>query len=204
VLEATADTGAVFDVSVKMDGKVIATQLDGRPIELDPGMHTFTFERPGSPAREEKTIIREGERSRLVSVSWATAQAPRGPDTAESVPMDRPVPLPVYVLAGVGVLGVADFVVFGLMGNNKKNELAGANGCAPFCTNDQVQSAKSLYLAGDIGLGVGIVALVVGGALYLTRPEQPRTGSAEPSGVAYNVVFAPSPSGGVVDLQGRF
>jgi hypothetical protein len=214
VLEATTDMGNVFDVTVTVDGKAVAAQLDGRPFELDPGVHTFVFERAGNPTLEQKLIVHEGEQSRIVTAAWTGPKPARmveGPALAAPAPAARPVPPIVYVLGAVGILGVADFVVLGIMGNSKKNELESS--CSPFCSADEVGSVKTRYLIGDVGLGVGILALAGSVALFLSRPEKPvsRVPSAAfvPSRAAAvdvrrDVALRMSPSGVAVLWQGRF
>jgi hypothetical protein len=186
VLEATTDAGPLFEVTATVDGKVIATQLDGRPIELDPGLRTFAFERPGNPKLEQKVIIREGEKSRLVTANWTTPKPAYAAEVGSPVP-ERPIPTLVYVLTGVGVLGLADFVLLSILGNDKKRELESS--CAPFCSGDDVNGVKARYLMGDVGLGVGLLALAGGAALFFARPERVRTKAG--------LLVAPASSGAV-------
>src|SRR5206468_567998 len=116
VLEAKTEAGYAFDTAVTMDGAVVATKLDGRSIEVDPGVHTFRFTREGASPIEEKVLVHEGDKSLLVSVTWAPppSSAPaeaRGitsppplPRMTEPQPvpvaMTRPVPASVWIIAG--------------------------------------------------------------------------------------------------------
>ena len=45
-----------------MDGQPIAERLEGTPLFIDPGAHTFSFETPGQPRAEKYFVIREGEK----------------------------------------------------------------------------------------------------------------------------------------------
>jgi hypothetical protein len=58
----------LVDVSVAMDGKPLTSQLDGKAIAIDPGLHTFTFERAGASPHVEQALVKEGEKTRSVTV----------------------------------------------------------------------------------------------------------------------------------------
>ena len=68
----TDESGARrVDVQVEMDGEVLASRLDAQPIQVDPGVHEFSFATT-SGARGTatlKTLIVEGQRGRLLSVA---------------------------------------------------------------------------------------------------------------------------------------
>ncbi len=178
VVEAKADEADVFDVDVQMDGEPLATRLDGRAIEVDPGLHTFRFTRAGSPPIEKTTIVREGERSKLVTVSWVTPKEPPRPPAYAARPaeMHRPVPATVYVLGGVGVVAAGVFTFFAVSGNKRKSELASS--CAPFCADADVSTVRTRYAIGDVGLGVAVAALATATVLFATRPEVPKPSPA--------------------------
>jgi hypothetical protein len=191
VFEARTDMGAAFDVSASVDGGVRAKELDGRPLEVDPGLHTFVFERKGSPPLEQKVILREGQKSQLIVADWTT---PKPQETAgrptRSHP-DRPVPISVYVTATIAALGFADFAIAGSLGNGLKNDLD-ASGCAPFCARNEVDALRKRYVIADLGLAVGIADLATTVVLFLTRPE--RAPSRFDAGVPSSRRFAVVPS----------
>jgi hypothetical protein len=172
VVGAKTDAGDVYDVSVAIDGKTVATELDGRAIELDPGRHTFEFVHAGSTPITRTEIVREGEKNRPLTVSWATPKPVVPPSLEEKpvVPMHRPVPALTYVLGGFAVVGFAGFTAFGLMGNQQKSNL---DSCTPFCASSDVDSARRSYLLADVSLGVGAGALAAATLVWLIRPERP-------------------------------
>ena len=49
--------GDVTEVRVYLDGALVATQLDGKAIELDPGGHVLRFEHGGLPSVEERVLV---------------------------------------------------------------------------------------------------------------------------------------------------
>ena len=64
VFEAQDAAGAdVGTVVVKMDGQLLAEQLTGAAIEVDPGEHVFTFETNGG-STEKRLVIYEAEKNR--------------------------------------------------------------------------------------------------------------------------------------------
>jgi hypothetical protein len=105
--------------------------------------------------------------------------------------MKRPVPTGVWILGGFALAGAAGFATLGLIGNQKKQSLE--NTCKPFCAPSDVDVVQHQYMAADISLGVGVVALVVGSIVFFTRPEVP-----------FQVGVAPSPSGISLSASGKF
>jgi hypothetical protein len=198
VLEARADGSSLFDVTVKIDGEVVAARLDGRPIEVDPGLHGLTFESQGRPSLQQKVIVRAGEKSRLLVGDWGTTRPPL------PQPAQRPIPLGVYVTAAVAVLGFADFGIAAALGNSVKSELE-ANNCAPFCSHADVQAMRARYLVADAGLAVGVAEVVTSIVLFATRPSVPQHPRArtvpEPP---WGFFASASPAGGVIGLRTAF
>jgi len=78
----------------------------------------------------------------------------------------------------VAAVGLAGFIGFGLAGKGAVDDMrkpVTEGGCAPTCSQDQVDAAKTKLLIGDIALGVGIGALAGAFAVYfLTPPEEPK------------------------------
>src|SRR6185437_6495341 len=77
----------LFDVSVTFDGEPLATHLDGRPIDLDPGQHVFRFEAPGRTPVEQRVLLREGEKARQIVVTLASASASAPPPVSSEPPV---------------------------------------------------------------------------------------------------------------------
>jgi len=66
----------LFDVTVSMDGEMIVTKLDGKAVFVDPGRHTFKLETAGAPPVTETVLVKEGEKSRVLNVTFAIGEAP--------------------------------------------------------------------------------------------------------------------------------
>ncbi len=62
-----------IDVQVKMDGRVITSQLNGRAIPVDPGTHEFSFSTPAGVFASKKLTFAKGERNRTLAVSLPSA-----------------------------------------------------------------------------------------------------------------------------------
>jgi hypothetical protein len=140
----------LLDVRV-VDGRLELAALDGKPLLVDPGPHTFRFERPPYAAVSEEVLVREGEKSRLVTVGFAALprnaldQPARAP-AAEPSAARTPAP---WIVAGTGlaltIIGVA--------------------------------SSASKPRAGDtIVLATGLPTLMAGGAWLLLEPSAPAFG----------------------------
>lgn len=63
-----ASGGDLTDVRVTIDGAPLATVLDGKPVEVDPGVHKLRFSREGSEPAEQSVVVKAGEKLREVSV----------------------------------------------------------------------------------------------------------------------------------------
>jgi hypothetical protein len=70
VLGAKDPRGAdITDARVTFDGSPLASALDGKPVEVDPGSHKLRFEREGSESVQQTIVIKAGEKLRPISVT---------------------------------------------------------------------------------------------------------------------------------------
>ncbi len=76
VLHPTKDGSEAAGAQVLVDGKVVERSAPGQGLPLDPGKHAFRFELAGSPPVEEEVVLREGEKLRAISASFASAAPP--------------------------------------------------------------------------------------------------------------------------------
>jgi hypothetical protein len=166
VVEARGPSGQdLVEVRVRVDGEVIAERLDGRPLAVDPGAHTFRYELHGgagvAPPIEERLVVRAGEKNRrLVARFEEAATQAAGPE--------RPTPVAVWVLGGVGVVGLGAFGYFALRGNGIRGDL---DECKPTCSSAEVDRLTTHYALADVSLGVAAVSLGAALVVFLTRPE---------------------------------
>lgn len=152
------------EVKVFCDGEPRAQKLDGKGIDVDPGARTFrfVFADPSVPPVEQEVVIREGEKSRLLTVRFEYP-APPPPQ------LERPVPASAVILGAGGIvgLGVAG-VAFGIA---RVDESALADsGCAPTCALEDAEAVDRADTIAVIAGSVGVAALVGATVLFLTRP----------------------------------
>jgi hypothetical protein len=160
-----AEVHDVHGVRVIVDGAIAVTNADANPVMIDPGPHRLHLERAGAEAIEQDIDIREGEKDRVVHVYWRIAA-----EIAPSLPPPQGTAPAVYVFGGVGVaaVGAGTYLeIAGLLAHSNLNSM-----CRPpnLCTQDQVDPAHNLSIAGDVTLGAGLLLLAVAGYFYFTRP----------------------------------
>jgi len=80
------------------------------------------------------------------------------------------VPAGVWVLGGVGLVGLSSFAYFGATGKSGENRLART--CAPTCNPNDVDASHRKFLIADISLGVSAVAFAGAAYFYFTRPTK--------------------------------
>ena len=185
---------------VLLDGKLLADTEPGRAVVLDPGEHTFRFEVAGAAPVEARNVIREGEKNRIVRVTFTPltpAPAPSGetappPSSSSPSPVPAPanlwqpvpapeqrarasgrgeIPLAAYILGGVGLASFAGFGYLAIDGTSRLDGMrSGPSKCAPTCNPSDVTSARNEILAGDILGYVGLAATGLAIWLALARP----------------------------------
>lgn len=199
VFSAIDATGTdTSEVRVTIDGALYSERLDGAPLELDPGEHTFRFEHAQEQPIEQKTLIRAGERNRAIQISWFAGKPNDwGPQTEPEPGPLRPY---AYVAGGVAAAALVSFGVFGIVGRQQEKsvkEKCEAN--LATCPLDEIDSAESKLLIADISLGVAAVSMLTGAVLFgLSEPrEEARVGRLR-VGVGF------SPKGGMARVQGSF
>jgi len=208
-----ASGGSVGDVQVRMDGAVLTGSLDGTAISVDPGEHQFTFARDGEIFSTQRLTLESGQRHQIVSATWqprrvereeeALRLRERAPQPVEEPKASGSAPWTAYALAGVGLAGLGGAALFNLKGTASNDALIAF--CKPDCKPEAVRHVRNLYLAADISLGIGLVALA--GSTYLffnhdgPAPEDnPRALRTRISQVG----VTPTPTGAVATLIGTF
>ncbi len=184
----------LFDVIVTMDGEALLTKLDGKAVAVDPGPHTFKFEMPGQTPVVERALVKEGEKTRVVAVTFG----PEIPDGGAADPSKNSAPndehakpaedrghtaLP-WVVVGIGAATVVTGLVIVLTAPKLPT---GCNDTTLTCVRTPGVSDENFARAQDqagradsqprLGLIVGGVGLAVaaGGLLWhFLEPTGPR------------------------------
>lgn len=194
-------------------------------VGVAPGPH-LVIARAGDGREVRKDVmVRKGERLRVVLDfdAPATAPAPEGGSQPAS-PAEPAAPPPedddasrdagparsgrslrpyAYVAGGVGALGLIGFAVFGSMASATYSELeSGCPGgvCAPERQSD-IDEGKSQQLIANVALGVGVLGLGAGVALWLLEPRSAESGAASGRQRAGVRVYA---TPGALGVVGRF
>jgi hypothetical protein len=170
----------LLDARVSIDGTP-AVAASPRAIDLDPGVHRFVFQRPGSPDVPLDVLLREGEKNREIAATIGTAaslppESIRQPPPPPVVPvvLEREVPVSAWVLGGVGVAALASFGTFGAIALGQR----GSDHCDSGCTPAQKTNVETKYIVADASLGVAVVALAVATWVYFAHPKVAKAGAA--------------------------
>ncbi len=70
VAGADRDGDDTTDIQVYLDDQLVAEQLDGRALELDPGTHKLRFELDDAEPIRQTLVARQGERHRLITANF--------------------------------------------------------------------------------------------------------------------------------------
>lgn len=189
----------LVDVAVFLDGEKLVPRLDGKPILVDPGAHTFRYETQGFAPVEQKILVNAGEKMRVLDVKFGDAAVTK--TTQPEPPHDKPTsggpPTMAWVLGGVAVVALGTSAVFGISGLSKRSELwDDACSTTKTCSQSDVDGVKTKFLIADVAGAVGIVSAAVATYLFVSAPK---AGSSSTT-VGVGLV----PGGGAVRWGGAF
>jgi hypothetical protein len=176
------DNNDLADVRVSVDGKVVASTIDGRPVELDPGSHMLRYDRAGSRPVMKSIVVAAGQKLRAISIGMEPLPAPKG--AAANLPV-----APIIVLGGVGVAALVSMTGFWIAGRSEYSQLEGS--CMMSCNPSQVDPVRAKLIVGDVSGGIAIASLGVATWLFFTR---------RPADVPA-VGFVPTSRGAVASLK---
>jgi hypothetical protein len=185
----------IVDVQVTMDGRLLASRLDGRALSVDPGLHVFVFSADGAEIGRRKLVIAQGQRNREL---WMELPAPAVERAAQSDGTAPTEELSDRVQASAVAKhaeaaaprsanlasepqgdgpGAAPYLLGGtallgagayvLLSTWARGDNRQLKTCSPNCPADSVTHIRSLYLAADISLGVAIASALGSAALFV-------------------------------------
>lgn len=184
VFSARRGDRELTEVKVLSDGEPLLESLSGKEVEIDPGLHTLSFEIPGSPPIVKTVSVEAGQKNRLLSIDFPVADEPKSrtvehietdPDKPPKAPKRRSLALPV-TLGGIGVLGLGGFATFGALGSAREADLS--DSCSPRCTDTEISPIRAQYLIADVFLGVGVVAIGATTVVLVGRRQRDDTARA--------------------------
>lgn len=186
----TADGVPRTDVQVFVDGSLIASKLEGKALELNPGIHRARVVLPGFDAIETEFVASEGVKFHVIEVPFKTA-APSGPAEVE---MHRPIPASAYVFAAVGTAAAISGAGWGIATMSLRSELEAS--CKHNCQTEAVNVLKQRALFTDVSWGVSIASFATAATLYFLRPEKPLVDNVE-----VDVALTPGGAYGTVSVS---
>lgn len=199
------------NTSVYVDGMLVATSIDGRPVDIDPGNHTVKFSNAGKD-EVVTVVIGSGEKGRVVQARFGTATVL--PVTSGEASLTTTAPKPkgptvthpkgsLAVAIGGGVVAVAGgaLAFYGKSQIPSQCELSSHECAAPpgDPVFDDASSAASTMNLGIIAAGVGVAAMA-GGLVWYFAGAQTIKESPTQQAVAPWI----NANGGGVSVLGRF
>ena len=173
---------------------------------VDPGHHLFRFESRGFVPTEQKQMLAKGERNRTVDVRLKTsteeaiARADSAPSETSNVEPRPDRARSAEVRGGIGAgrrhlrsgwswaCRPVELCLFRIERNHDASNLRSQ--CAPNCSDEQVNAARSKLIVANVSLGVGIAAIGVGAILWAVQDSRPpRKGRAR---TAFGSAISPS------------
>ena len=160
----------VTEARVQLDGQPFVDHVDATAQSVDPGSHRFTFHAANGAQAEQTIVLHEKEKNAPVAIvlsapattAVALSTVSSGWATQKTVGV---------AVGGVGVVGLVVGSIFGAMALSDASTLKSQPGCPSSCppsAQSQIDALHGHQWASDIGVGVGVVGLGVGAALFFT------------------------------------
>jgi hypothetical protein len=211
----------VIAAAVTVDGHPLADKLDGSPLNVDPGPHTFEFVVAGQPPVERSFVLKEGEKGRVERIAFGPAPAPVPLPAVAAPPAPESPPPPAVessghglgaakvsgiVIAALGLGGIAAGAAYGLLAESAWSRSKSECGAADCPASTRPQAVSNRQTAVTDGT-VSTVGFIAGGALFVggitIALASPSPGAHAP-GAALRVAPTFGPGAAGLDLRGEF
>ncbi|HEY0468864.1 MAG TPA: tetratricopeptide repeat protein [Polyangiaceae bacterium] len=203
---------------VTLDGAPLGAAAWGVGMPVDPGTHQVSASAPGKSSFEQRVEIESGSTTlKIPKLASAGATRPVDTDTEKKPVTDEPSAAQPgngrrtagFVIGGVGIVALGVGSYFGVRAFSKWSERN--DNCGGGC-NDAAKSAgdaaKSAATVANIGIGLGIAAVAVGGYLVLSAKSSSEPSASRSHGLrqARALQFLPTlgPTGGGLLLIGAY
>ena len=186
VLHAGADT------TLKVSGETVRRGGWDEPLPVLPGTSDILVETPGHATGRQALTIAAGERKTVTidaqaeTAAEASTAVAAAPAAAERPPTLRPI---AFAAAGVGVAGLATFIVAGTLANGTHSDLetaCGAGRC-PAGYEADISRGTTQQTFANVGLAVAAIAAVKSVTLFIVGPPK-RASSAVATGPGFMTV----------------
>lgn len=199
---------------VTVDDVRVATMLDGRPLEVNPGEHVLEVTASGQPPAQRKLVIGEGEKARhetfvlgpvapvILPAAAATEPPSAGLGTRRAL---------AIASAATGVVGLGLGTTFGLLASSQWSNAKTAEGQQATCptaavcpahataSNDH-DTAETFATVSTVAFGVGAALVVTGIVTWFTAPARP----ASPTAAWPMLVPGATATSGTLTVVGAF
>lgn len=174
----------VIDAELAVDGVIVATHLDGKPLPMNPGAHELRVTASQRYPVTLPVVVREGEKNRVVRLKFASKAVAARP-TEESTPAPRS-PQP----------GGAQYSKSPPAGA----VVVGALGLTMMVASVPVFAAEDMAPVGAMVLGLGFGLATTGAVWWGVKANTP----IAPSTVSWRLTGAPLPGGGYAAVHARW
>jgi hypothetical protein len=186
----------VADVVIRIDDEEIAP---GKPLALNPGMHTVVIEQNGESKEERSVVLREKDKRKLVMGAKLTA-TPTTPIEAPAEKSSGGTWWPAAIGYGTGGVGVVLGSTFGFLAFQTTNDVE-LSCNAGQCPQDSAASIDAAITYGNVSTGMFVTAgaaLAAGVILTFThglsssedgKPEVALRSSVGPGGVGIAIDY---------------
>ena len=192
VIRAEDATGAdVLDAQLSIDGQ--PAKLDGQPVRLDPGQHTVAVESDRNGRKEERVLLAEGEKSRLVTLRFPPVPVAAAPHDDAPAPRESGGTTKRHSdrrrFFGRRRNGRARSVAATYFGVTASSDLSTLKStCSPHCTDTAAHPGRTNALLFDVLAGRRRCGGCRGGARGRSAFRRRRKRRASPSGPRLSVL----------------
>ena len=177
-LTITLAPDAPRDARVFCDDAEVEGSRLAAPLPLDPGPHSVLVVASGHESKSMTAIAVERETVHVVAFPGA-ATAPQEIVRPVAPPSPNHTAAWLVGAAGVASLGVGTYFGARALAERSWSDASCTGGvCANAAALAEYQSARGDARASDVALGIGVVALAVGGFLLLTSSSDAPAGTA--------------------------
>jgi serine/threonine-protein kinase len=187
VVRATDGTGRDIEhASLALDGKAVASGINGRPIRVDPGAHSLQM--TGACSIEERIVVAEGDHDRIVTLACPARPAPAEAGVKETASPPQRTRLTSFVVGGIGLVALGLGTYFGIRAIDTSASIHETCPGPPTCyAGDPLWQQASSFRdssityanVADVALAVGIIGVAVGTFLFVhSSAASPQTSAA--------------------------
>jgi hypothetical protein len=163
-----------LDGTYSFDESIEPHALTPLAVPVDPGKHVVHVTLAGGASRAIELVVLEGEKRLPVALSFvSTAPGPSPRSTAAERTARRPIPATAWILGAFGVSALATGGVFGALALSDSAALHDACGGTHACATSDIDAVERKAAIADVAIGIGVVAVVAGVIVVLTRGREP-------------------------------